>query len=82
MTGGFPVSPNGGTDRPSPAEEGLLQHLHALRKDPPVPAAQLPAVVMRTARWQAAVRPFAHAAGILFAGIGDSARVMAGGTRG
>jgi hypothetical protein len=81
MTGGFPVSPNGGTDRPSAAQERLLQHLHALREDAPEPAARLPAVVMRTARWQVEVRPFAQAAGRLIAGIGDSARVMVGRTR-
>jgi hypothetical protein len=75
------VNPDGRTDGASAAEERLLHHLYALREDAPEPAAPLPAAVMRTARWQAAVRPFAQTAGRLIAGMGDAARVMAGGTQ-
>ena len=75
------MNPDGGTDGASAAEERLLQHLYALRQDAPEPAAPLPGVVMRTARWQAAVRPFAQTAGRLIAGMADAARVMAGGTQ-
>ena len=67
-----------GPDATSPAEEQLLRHLHALREPPPDPDRTLAAVIIRRARWQAAVRPFALAAGNLLGGMADSARVMAG----
>jgi hypothetical protein len=67
-----------GPDATSPAEEQLLRHLHALREPPPDPDRTLAAIIIRTARWQAAVRPFAQAAGNLIGGMADSARIMAG----
>jgi hypothetical protein len=57
-------------------EERLLQHLHALREDAPDPPTPLAAAVIRSARWQAAVRPFAQAAGMLIGGMGESVRIM------
>ena len=72
------MSSEGGADGLSPAEDRLLQHLHALRDDAPEPDALLAAAVVRTARWQGAVRPFAQAAGMLIGALGDSVRIMAG----
>jgi hypothetical protein len=72
------MNPDAGPDAASPAEERLLRHLQALREHPPDPATALTDVVLRTARWQAAVRPFALAAGRLVGGMGDSARIMLG----
>jgi hypothetical protein len=68
MTGGFRMS----------SEERLLQHLYALRDDAPEPPVPLVEAVIRDARWQAAVGPFARAAGMLIGGMGDSVRIMAG----
>jgi hypothetical protein len=72
------MNPDGEPDATSPAEERLLHHLRTLREHPPEPDSALAAVVIRTARWQGAVRPFAQAAGRLIAAMGDSARIMAG----
>jgi len=74
------VSSEGGADGLSPAEDRLLQHLHALRDHPLEPGAPLAAAVIRGARWQRAVRPFAQAAGMLIGAVGDSVRIMAGRT--
>jgi hypothetical protein len=74
------MNPDGEADATSPAEERLLRHLRTLREHPPESDRALAAAIIRTARWQAAVRPFAQAAGRLIAGMGDSARIMAGRT--
>jgi hypothetical protein len=65
-------------DATSPAEEQLLRHLHALREPPPDPDRTLAAIIVKRARWQAAVRPFAQAAGNLIGAMADSAQIMAG----
>jgi hypothetical protein len=72
------MSPEAGAEGLSPAEERLLQHLHALRDDAPQPGAPLAASVVRGARWQGAVRPFAQAAGMLIGAVGDAVRILAG----
>jgi hypothetical protein len=72
------MSSEGGADGLSPAEDRLLRHLHALRDNPPEPGASLATAVVRSARWQQAVRPFAQAAGMLIGAFGDSVRIMAG----
>jgi hypothetical protein len=69
---------DGGPDAMSPAEEQLLRHLHALRESPPDLDTTLAAIIIRRARWQAAVRPFARAAGNLIGAMADSARAMPG----
>jgi hypothetical protein len=68
----------GGADHLSPAEERLLQHVSALRENAPEPSSALAAAVIRSARWQGAVRPFAQAAGMLIGAMGDSVRTLAG----
>ena len=73
------MKPDDEMTRPSPAEEQLLRHLGALREHPPEPDSALAAAVVRTVRWQSAIRPFAQAAGRLVGAIGDSARLMARG---
>jgi hypothetical protein len=72
------MTPDDEEDATSPAEQHLLSYLRSLREDPPEPDRAVAAAILRKARWQAAVRPFAVAAGRLIAGMGDSARVMAG----
>jgi hypothetical protein len=74
------MNPDDGADSVSPPEERLLEHLYALREDAPEPGNALAAAVLGSARWQAAVRPFAQAAGRLMGGMGDSLRIMAGRT--
>jgi hypothetical protein len=74
------MSAEGGAEGRSPAENRLLQHLHALRDDAPEPGAPLAAAVIRGVRWQGAVRPFGQAAGMLIGAMGDSLRIMAGRT--
>jgi Xaa-Pro aminopeptidase len=54
-----------GTDPPSPAEQTLLAHLEGLREHPPAATADLVDAVMRTARWQAVVRPYLLTGGAL-----------------
>jgi hypothetical protein len=61
-------------------EERLLQHLYGLREDAPGPPALLAAAVIRSARWQAVVRPYVRAGAMLIGGMGESVRIMAGGT--
>ncbi|MFL5839292.1 MAG: hypothetical protein ACJ77Z_02440 [Thermoleophilaceae bacterium] len=74
------MSSEGDADGLSPAEDRLLQHLEALRDDAPEPGAPLAAAVIRRARWQGTVRPFAQSAGILIGAMGDCVRIMAGRT--
>jgi hypothetical protein len=74
------MSSEGGADGLSPAEDRLLQHLHALREHAPEPGPLLAAAVIRRARWQGGIRPFAQAAGTLIAAMGDSVAMMAGRT--
>jgi hypothetical protein len=72
------MNPDGGADPTSPAEEQLLRHLRSLREHPPEPDRSHVATIVKTARWQGAVRPFALAAGRLIAGMGDSVGIKAG----
>jgi hypothetical protein len=74
------MSSDSGSDGLSPPEERLLQHLYGLREDAPAPPAPLASVVIRSARWQGAVRPYLQAGGLLIGGMGESVRIMAGRT--
>jgi hypothetical protein len=65
-------------DAATPAEERLLDRLDELRRHPPEPAEDLGARVVRAARWQGALRPYALAAGALAASIADGGRVAMG----
>ena len=75
------MSPDRGSDLPSPAEQQLLRYLHALREDAPEPDSALVGVVSRRARWQAEVRPVAEVTALLFFGMAGSVRIMAGTAR-
>ncbi|HYZ28654.1 MAG TPA: hypothetical protein VE570_06320 [Thermoleophilaceae bacterium] len=72
------MSAGGGADSLSPPEERLLAYLQSLRDDAPEPPVPLAATVIRSAGWQAAIRPFALTAGVLIGGMGESVRIMAG----
>jgi hypothetical protein len=62
----------------TPAEQRLLAHLEALREYPPEPDEQLVAAVIDTVRWQAAVRPYLSAAGVLATAFATGAAVLMG----
>lgn len=57
-----------GGDAQTPVERRLLLHLGSLRAHPPHAPEYFAGNVVRTARWQAAVRPYLDAAG----GFGQS----------
>ena len=58
-----------GGDAETPVEQRLLVHLDSLRADPPQPPQRLAGGIVRTARWQAAARPYLDLAG----GFGQAA---------
>ncbi len=62
----------------SPAERRLSQHLVVLNDDPPRPAPVLTEIILRTARWQRAVRVPLSAIGQLAATVGDGLRLLLG----
>lgn len=68
-------------DAATPAEERLLTHLDDLRRHPPEPAGELASLVVRTARWQGAARPYLLAVGALAMSVAEGARVAAGARR-
>lgn len=65
-------------DAATPAEERLLTHLDDLRRHSPEPAGELAAMVVRSARWQRAARPYLLAAGALAMSVAEGSRVAAG----
>ena len=65
-------------DAATPAEARLLTHLDDLRRHPPEPAGELASIVMRSARWQRAARPYLLAVGALALSVAEGARVAAG----
>ncbi len=62
----------------SPAERRLEEHLQLLRADAPSPPAPLVAQIVKTARWQRAVRHPLLAAGAVAAAVGDAIRLLLG----
>jgi hypothetical protein len=65
----------------TPAEQRLLAHLEGLREHPPEADERLVAAVIGTVRWQAAVRPYLSAVGVLATAFATGATVLMG-TRG
>ncbi len=64
----------------SSAERRLNEHLAVLRGTPHAPASLLPGIV-RTARWQRALRLPLLSLGHLAATVGDTIRLLVGGRR-
>lgn len=62
----------------SPAEERLLAHLESLREHPPEAGDRLVPGVIRTARWQAAARPYMAAIGGFATAFTTGATVLMG----
>ena len=63
-------------DARSPAEQGLIEHLDSLGANPPEPPPGLTTRVVRTARWQSAVRPYLETAGGILGAAGSATRVL------
>jgi hypothetical protein len=63
-------------DAATPAEERLLTHLDELRRHPPEPAGELASIIVRTARWQSAARPYLLAIGALAMSAAEGTRVV------
>jgi hypothetical protein len=68
-------------DGATPAEERLLAYLGDLRRDQPEPVTELASIIVRTARWQLAARPYLLAVGALAMSVADGTRVAAGARR-
>ena len=62
----------------TPAERRLLDHLGGLREHPPEADEQLVNAVMRSVRWQGAVRPYLSAAGGLATAFTTGATILMG----
>ena len=73
MTNGDPPA-----DELSPAEQRLDEYLELLRANPPAATPDLIARIVRTARWQAAVRDPLVLAGAVAMALGESVRLMFG----
>jgi hypothetical protein len=70
---------DGPDSRPeTPAEERLLVSLEGLREHPPEPGVELVTAVLRTARWQALVRPYMATAGTLAGAFAAGVQLLAG----
>ncbi len=65
-------------DELSPAEQRLSEHLALLRDSPPMPAADMIDRIVRSARWQAAIRDPLVLAGAVAAALGDGIRMLLG----
>lgn len=63
-------------DPDTPAEARLRQLLAPLREDAPRPSSDLGPRVLRTVRWQRAVREVAQAVGILAGVVADGVRLL------
>jgi hypothetical protein len=68
-------------DAATPAEERLLTHLDELRRHSPEPAGELASIVVRSARWQRAARPYLLAVGALAMSVAEGTRVGVGAHR-
>ena len=62
----------------TPAERRVREYLQGLRLDGGAVPASLAGSVVRTARWQRAVRTPLHAAGVLAAAVADGVRLVLG----
>jgi uncharacterized membrane protein len=62
----------------TPAERRVREYLSALRLDEVAGPTSLSGAVVRTARWQRAVRTPLHAAGMLAAALADGVRLVLG----
>lgn len=65
-------------DPPTPAEARLSVLLEPLRAEPPRPTPEMAPAIVRTARWQAAVRETLRNAGLLAAAAADAAKLILG----
>jgi hypothetical protein len=72
------VTPEDDQDVQTPAEERLVRYLEGLREHPPRPDEGLVLAVLSAARWQAVVRPYLGAVGVLAGALADGARIIAG----
>jgi hypothetical protein len=72
------VIDDGDRDAQTPAEERLVHYLEALREHPPQPDEGLVVAVLSAARWQAVVRPYLGAVGVLAAAFAQGARMLIG----
>jgi hypothetical protein len=68
-------------DAATPAEERLLIHLDDLRRHPPEPMTELASIIVRSARWQLAARPYLLAVGALAMSVAEGTRVAVGARR-
>jgi hypothetical protein len=66
------------SDALSPTERRLNEHLELLRTDPPRGSALMVTHIVRTARWQRAVRRPLLAFAALAAAIGEGVRLLLG----
>jgi hypothetical protein len=57
------MTDNFGADAQTPVERRLLDHLGSLRAHPPQAPEDFAGNIVRTARWQAAARPYLEVAG-------------------
>ena len=73
MTDGDPPA-----DELSPAEQRLDEHLELLRANPPTATPDLITRIVRTARWQAAVRDPLVLIGAVAMSLGESIRLVFG----
>ena len=62
----------------TPAERRVSEYLSALRVEAADAGRALPGAVVRTARWQRAVRTPLHAAGMLAVAVADGVRLVLG----
>jgi hypothetical protein len=74
------VTPEDDRDVQTPAEERLVRYLVGLREHPPRPDEKLVVAVLSAARWQAVVRPYLGAVGVLAGAFAEGARIIAGRT--
>ena len=65
-------------DPAGPAEAKLAEHLALLRAEAPRPGTALTHRVVRTARWQRALRSPLRVVGMIAAGIADGAAALLG----
>lgn len=68
-------------DAETRAEARLVRHVDELREDPPTPDPALLPSVLRSVRWQHAVRPYFTAVGRIVSAVGTGVRVLVGGQR-
>jgi hypothetical protein len=64
-------------DAETPAEARLVGYLDDLREDPPTPGTALVPSVLRSVRWQRAVRPYLTSVGRIFSSMAEGVRTIA-----